>query len=82
MAAGIPVRLFYFETPKEVCLHNNKQRSDNKHRDHHSMKLPSFVIRDFFKNKEMPTMDEGYSQIVRIPFKEKFVNKDDERAYH
>jgi bifunctional polynucleotide phosphatase/kinase len=82
-AANIPVRLFYFETSKEVCMHNNKQRAINPHRVHHSKKVGSVIIHSFFKNQEKPTIEEGITEIKKIPFKEgPFVNADDEKIYH
>ncbi len=77
------MRLFYFETTKEICMHNNKQRVINTYRQHHSKKVGSVIIHSFFKNQEPPTMVEGITEIVRIPFREgPFMNADDERTYH
>jgi bifunctional polynucleotide phosphatase/kinase len=51
-AAGVPIRLFFFDTPKDKCMHNNSQRATNTHRQHHSKKVSSVIIHTFFKNHE------------------------------
>lgn len=50
----VPIRCFIFDIPKEVCLHNNKQREVNTMRQHLSKKVPSIPIHSFFKNGEKP----------------------------
>ena len=62
----IPFRIFMFDTDKEKCMHNNKQRATNPHREHLSKKVGTVVIHDFFKNKEMPASKEGYSEIKNV----------------
>ena len=69
MAAAISIRIFYFETlNKDEYFWLN--RDDKKQIDNEPKKLSTFLMHKLFKNKEIPTMDEGYFQIVRIPYKE------------
>ncbi len=82
-AQGVPVRLFYFEATKEICMHNNQQRVINTHRKHFSKKVGSVIIHSFFKNQEAPQLGEGINEILRIPFKKgPFINEDDEKTYN
>ena len=53
-----PVRAFYIEVTKDLCMHNDSQREINKHRTHLSGKVGRIPIHTFFKNFEMPTVIE------------------------
>ncbi len=77
----VPVRCFFFDIPKEVCMHNNQQRVTNPHRQHLSSKVPSIPIHGWFKNLEKPTLGEGISEIVNIKFEPTFVSDQDEKTY-
>lgn len=64
-------------------MHNNKQRKTNPHHEHLSKKVGDVIIHDFFKNKEMPTMKEGYVEIKMVPFTPgPFTNAEDEQTYY
>lgn len=82
-ARKIPVRLFYLDTPKDRCMHNNKQREINKHHAHLSKKISSIPIHSFFKNREPPTLDEGITSILEVQFAAgPFDNEEDEKVYN
>ena len=82
---NVPYRCILFTTPKEVCIHNNKQRGGvNTARVHLSKKVPPVPIHDWFKNLEMPSIEkEGFSELIRIDFRAgPFVNDEDEKIYN
>ena len=80
---GVPVRCFYFDVPKEVCMHNNKQRKTNPHRQHLSKKVPDIPIHSFFKNHVKPQESEGFSEIKIIKFQPgPFENPKDQEQYN
>lgn len=79
----VPMRLFVFETEKDRCMHNNKQRKVNTHHKHLSKKVGDVVIHDFFKNKEAPQTAEGFAEIKVLKFKAgPFDNAEDEKTYN
>ena len=74
----VTIRCFYFNVPKDVCQHNNKQRKINTHRAHLSGKIPDIPIHSFFKNHVKPSKDEGFTEVRDIDFKKgPFENSDD-----
>ena len=80
----VPSRCFYFDVPKDVCIHNNNQRKINPYRKHLSSKVPPIPIHDFFKNLEKPSIEkEGFSEIKVIKFKAgPFENDQDKATYY
>ncbi len=58
--AEYDVRAFYFETEKDLCLHNDSQRDVNKDHKHLSGKVGKIPIHTFFKNVEIPTVKYIY----------------------
>jgi predicted kinase len=77
----VPVRALYFNVEKPICLKNNKMRQDNPYRKHLSEKVPKIAIHMYFKNLEVPEMNEGFTDIVTIGFVESFENEKDEETY-
>ncbi|XP_046649857.1 uncharacterized protein F21D5.5-like [Daphnia pulicaria] len=75
---GLPCRCFVMNTTMTHALHNNKFRelTDSKH-------VPvSRMIFNVHKSKyQEPSLDEGFSQIVRVNFQPKFRSAEDERLY-
>jgi tRNA uridine 5-carbamoylmethylation protein Kti12 len=47
--------LIYMDTPLEECLRRNAQRPNP---------LPDFMIRDIYNSIELPTLDEGWDEIL------------------
>lgn len=74
----LPCRCFVMNTTMTHALHNNKFRelTDEEH-------VPvSRMIFNVYKSKfQEPSLDEGFSQIVRVNFQPKFRSADDERLY-
>ncbi|EFX85136.1 hypothetical protein DAPPUDRAFT_46356 [Daphnia pulex] len=75
---GLPCRCFVMNTTMTHALHNNKFRelTDAKH-------VPvSRMIFNVHKSKyQEPSLDEGFSQIVRVNFQPKFRSAEDESLY-
>jgi bifunctional polynucleotide phosphatase/kinase len=79
----IPARCFYFDVPKDICMHNNTQRAVNTHRKHLSKKIAAVPIHSFFKNHVKPTLKEGFEEIKVVNFVPgPFENEEDEKAYY
>lgn len=80
---NVPIRCFYFDVPKETCMHNNKMRKINEHRNHLSKKVPDIPIHSFFKNHIKPVEKEGFSEIKVIKFMPgPFENDEDQKTYY
>lgn len=47
--------LIYMNTPLEECIRRNAQRPNP---------LPEFMIRDIYNSIEIPTLDEGWDEIL------------------
>ena len=81
-ALEVPVRCFYFSTPKETCIHNNLMRKVNEHRKHLSKAVPAIAIHTFFKNLQVPTVSEGFESVIKIDFlPDNFANAEDKKCY-
>ena len=79
----VPVRCFYFDFEKAICMHNNKQRKLNTNRKHMSKKVGDVIIHSFFKNMQKPTTDEGFSEVKRVNFVPgPFENAKDEETFY
>jgi bifunctional polynucleotide phosphatase/kinase len=62
---NIPIRIICVETPISVALHLNTIRSwlyDIPH-------VPTIAYRLFDKQFEKPTLNEGFSEVINLPFK-------------
>jgi bifunctional polynucleotide phosphatase/kinase len=63
----VPVRVIYFDVPKELCLHLNKYRAlvgENP-------EVPTIVYNTFYsstKGLEFPELDEGFESIEKVKF--------------
>jgi bifunctional polynucleotide phosphatase/kinase len=79
----IPVRAIHLDTPKDRCMHNNKQRVNNVHRQHHSKKVADVIIHTFFKKFEpLNPGSEGIKEVITVPFAPgPFLNEEDKQAY-
>ena len=74
----VKARCIFFDTPKETCVHNNKQRALNTHRDHISKKVPIIALHVFFKNIVTPKASEGFERVIKVNFiPDLFQNKKD-----
>lgn len=78
---GYTVRCFYFNTDKDTCFHNDYMRVVNDKREHLSGKAGSIPIHSWFKNHEVPKVEEGFTEVKRINFIAKFNDDDDQKAY-
>ncbi|CAK93378.1 unnamed protein product (macronuclear) [Paramecium tetraurelia] len=78
-----PVRGFFLEVSKDLCLHNDTQRDTNNFREHFSKKVGKMPINMIFSKVTPPTKDEGFSEVLTINFiAGPFKNKDDEDAFY
>ncbi|GIJ89811.1 hypothetical protein Asppvi_008757 [Aspergillus pseudoviridinutans] len=67
---NVPIRCVYFTSPPELCKHNNAVRSANRSLNPESRApLPGIAFGDFLKRFKEPTMEEGFSDIVRVDFR-------------
>ncbi|CAH1392796.1 unnamed protein product [Nezara viridula] len=76
---NVKVRCFCMDVPLEHCIHNNKFREivDSEHEI-----IGSSLITSYNTNFEPPSMDEGFSSIVKIPFVPEFDNQEQEHFYY
>lgn len=74
----VKCRCFVMTTPHLQMLHNNKFRelTDKTH-----TKVGEMVINSFRKNYQPPALNEGFSDIVNVPFIPKFENRQKEELY-
>ena len=64
-------------------MHLNKQRSTNKGRTHFSDSVSKILIHTFYKNKEIPSLKEGFDEIKEICFVAgPFESKEDEESFN
>jgi bifunctional polynucleotide phosphatase/kinase len=79
----VPIRCFFFDYDKTICMHNNKQRKLNTHRKHFSKKVGDVIIHTYYKKLEPPKLTEGFSEIKKISFiPGPFDNPKDEETYY
>ena len=60
------IRCIYFDIAKEICMENNslrklEQKTTERSMMHMSKNVPSIAIHSFFKNKEIPKLEEGFT---------------------
>ncbi|GFF35468.1 bifunctional polynucleotide phosphatase/kinase [Aspergillus udagawae] len=66
---NVPIRCVHFTSPPDLCKHNNAVRAANRSLNPESRApLPGIAFGDFLKRFKEPTMDEGFSDIVRVDF--------------
>eukprot|EP00921_Rhytidocystis_pertsovi_P026617 GHVQ01042937.1.p1 GENE.GHVQ01042937.1~~GHVQ01042937.1.p1 ORF type:complete len:669 (+),score=113.12 GHVQ01042937.1:200-2206(+) len=62
---GCSVRAIYIDVPKDLCFHLNAYRMLNPHNcQHRGQKVPDMFIHGFYKNFVLPTIEEGFVQVV------------------
>ncbi|KAF7116381.1 hypothetical protein CNMCM5793_004625 [Aspergillus hiratsukae] len=67
---NVPIRCIHFTSPPELCKHNNAVRAANRSLNPESRPpLPGIAFGDFLKRFKEPTLDEGFSDIVRVDFR-------------
>ena len=59
----IQIRCIYLNIPKDIVIHLNKFRSLTSQK-----KIPMVAIHTYFKKFEVPSLDEGFSEIIECPF--------------
>ena len=64
----IPIRCIYFKFPKELVFHLDAQRKLNAFRQHLSKHVGQIPIHSWFKNLEVPTVGEGFSEVNEVQF--------------
>ena len=75
-------RCIFFDTPKDVCIHNNEQRGINTHREHASKMVPMIALHMFFKNVIKPQVSEGFESVITVNFvADLFQNNKDKDFY-
>lgn len=68
--SNVPIRCVYFTSSPELCKHNNAVRAANRSLNPESRaRLPGIAFGDFLKRFKEPTMEEGFSDIVRVDFR-------------
>jgi bifunctional polynucleotide phosphatase/kinase len=67
---NVPIRCVHFTSPPDLCKHNNAVRAANRSLNPESRApLPGIAFGDFLKRFKEPTMEEGFSDIVRVDFR-------------
>ncbi|ELP85840.1 polynucleotide phosphatase/kinase, putative [Entamoeba invadens IP1] len=61
--AGYQVRCVFFDYDKKISFHLNKFRAMVS-----TKKIPDIAIHSYFKKLELPTIAEGFKEVVKIPF--------------
>ncbi|XP_015599277.1 uncharacterized protein F21D5.5 isoform X2 [Cephus cinctus] len=74
----VPTRCFVMATGLEHSKHNNKFRelTDSKHQT-----ITDIIINSYMKNYKPPSLDEGFSEIVKINFVPQFRTDRDRQLY-
>lgn len=68
--SNVPIRCVYFTSSPELCKHNNAVRAANRSLNPESRaRLPGIAFGEFLKRFKEPTMEEGFSDIVRVDFR-------------
>ncbi|CAL7941007.1 unnamed protein product [Xylocopa violacea] len=75
---GVPIRCFVMSTSIDHAKHNNKFRelTDPSH-----MKVSEIIINSYVKNYQEPNLEEGFTEIVHVPFVPKFSTEKDQQLY-
>ncbi|XP_015191439.1 PREDICTED: uncharacterized protein F21D5.5 isoform X2 [Polistes dominula] len=75
---NIPIRCFLMTTSTEHAKHNNKFRElvDSNH-----AKINDIIINSYMKNYVPPTLEEGFTEIVKINFIPRFLSERDKELY-
>ncbi|XP_043494941.1 uncharacterized protein F21D5.5 isoform X2 [Polistes fuscatus] len=75
---NIPIRCFLMTTSNEHAKHNNKFRElvDSNH-----LKISDIIINSYMKNYVPPTLEEGFTEIVKINFIPRFLSEKDKELY-
>lgn len=75
---NVQIRCFVMQTDSAHAKHNNKFRdlTDKTH-----LKVSDTIIHAYFKSFEEPTVDEGFTDIVEVPFLPTFTNEKQEKLY-
>merc|ERR1719327_108467 len=69
----VPVRCFELTTPRDVALHLNFFRAiitDGQRR-----RIPDVAFRSFTSKFNAPTKEEGFAEVVQVPFVPEFDHK-------
>lgn len=77
--SSIPVRCFWFQTPLDLANHLNmyREKMTSGERSH----VPKVVYATYNKKFEEPTVEEGFTEIVKVNFVPKFENDDHKKLF-
>ncbi len=78
--SSIKIRCFVFQTPVSQCYHNNRYRELTT-RDSDYKKLSNIAFDYYQSRHEVPTLEEGFDQIVNITINMTFNNTRLEKMY-
>ena len=73
--AGVPIRCLHFTTPPKICEHNDIVRALNEGQFNPEKRtiLPHIAFTSFSKRFREPKVDEGFQDVVVVPFKVRFI---------
>ncbi|KAE8258744.1 hypothetical protein A4X13_0g1478 [Tilletia indica] len=72
------VRCFYFDVEPQRAFHNNVFRANSGLNSGRSV-IPPFAIQSYYKEKEVPTLEEGFSEVPKT-LSWQFVETDEEKT--
>lgn len=75
---NVPIRCFLMTTTIDHAKHNNKFREliDSNH-----SKISDIIINSYMKTYTEPTLDEGFTEILKINFIPRFLSETDRELY-
>ncbi|XP_028139816.2 uncharacterized protein F21D5.5 [Diabrotica virgifera virgifera] len=75
---GVPCRCFVMNTTFEQSKHNNRFRelTDKSH-----LMVSEIIINNLRKNYQKPVKEEGFDEIVEVPFVPQFNSSENEKLY-
>lgn len=76
---GVPVRCIYLNVNRELAMHLNYFRQN--HSKGAKRRVPLVGYRVYEKNFELPTVDEGFTEVRSLEFVPQFASRNDRELF-